>query len=61
MLEEAGGEDLACIRATMRCTQTELENAITGLKRLGYVVDDLDSLARPALSLTKAGRKALTA
>jgi DNA-binding MarR family transcriptional regulator len=60
MLEEAGSESLACIRATLNYTETDLDGAIAGLKRLGYVVDDVERDGRPALALTEAGRMALT-
>jgi hypothetical protein len=53
MLEEAGRENLACIRATLKFPPGDLEIAIAGLKRLGFVVDDIED-SSPALSLTKS-------
>jgi hypothetical protein len=54
MLEEAGMENLACIRATLPHGTKDLAEAIAGLKRLGFVVDDMEN-SLPALSITKRG------
>jgi hypothetical protein len=55
MLEEAGMENLACIRATLQYGTETLAEAIAGLKRLGFIVEDMDD-SLPALSLTKRGK-----
>jgi hypothetical protein len=58
MLEEAGRENLLCMRATLHYSESDLNAAILGLKRLGFVIDDIEG-SFPALSLTKAGQTAI--
>jgi hypothetical protein len=60
MLEETGKENLACISATLHHPPSDLNGAITGLMRLGLVIEDLEG-SLPALSLTRAGKAALRA
>ena len=58
MLEEAGKENLLCIRETLHYAESELNAAVLDLKRLGFVIDDVEG-SLPALSLTKAGLTAI--
>ena len=59
LLSEAGTENLPCIRATLSYSSVDLEDALTGLKRLGFVIDDVEG-SLPALTLTDAGRSAIS-
>jgi hypothetical protein len=61
MLSEAGEENLACIRATLRpADKAEFARQVAGLRRLGLVEESVESSSGLAsLLLTAAGREAL--
>jgi predicted transcriptional regulator len=61
LLSEAGEENLACIRSTLKPRdQEEFSRQVTGLRRLGLVVDSVEpSNQLPSLVLTAVGREAL--
>jgi hypothetical protein len=59
LLEEAGEESLECIRATLDCSEDELNRAVNGLKRLGYVSDSIDLAGLPAVAVTDIGQIAI--
>jgi hypothetical protein len=62
MLEEAGEENMPCIRTTLHNRdELEFERQVDGLQRLGFVYRWLESGSElPSLVLTSEGRSALT-
>jgi DNA-binding MarR family transcriptional regulator len=59
VLEEAGEESIATVKATVRADDETLDREIAALERLAFV-QRATQAGRPSLVLTSRGRDALT-